>query len=1620
MKQTNNSIFTRVLAMVLCLIMLAGTMVSCANSMGGDKDISADVSTTPDVGDKTDKDPVDNPTDDPVDNPTDDPVDNPTDDPVVDPVDPNEIFSASADLGKGDLIYGTLANDVAIGSGNVGAIVPADVKVENGASSLSLSIKNTETGSEILLGENDIAQSLDVHISGVASDNNVPMMVNLGSVFTAGVAKTGLKLYHIENGEAKLMTRVKTTNDFAIHNQYVYNALTGEVVIYVSSFSVFTAVETSVSKWEDDTVADDSWYNENDTEFTLEDVADFLGFRDLVDAGNNFDGKTVTLATDIDLNNKLFNPIGGGWAYNGGKTFNGTFDGGNHTIYNVYVNGWELDATGDKHSSTSMGAGLFSSVHNATIKNLAVVGSELVVETTSIGIIAGCAQGQCTFENIIVSDATLGNYQMRNGGIVGDIYVIESDNVTEDYSHTFKNIVVDSSVKLSSMWGDFDTGNGGVVGGKYGSSKVLMENVIVAAELDVFSDVTAAYQWYAYRRCGMLVGYTGQNSPKQATNAAADFLTCENVSVYYGDWTNYTYYQFTNQDNSWCNNYPWVRAQESPYNGPFSNVRYGNPVVGGEKINTLELAEANKTGFAAITFNQLYGGGQGVYGTNEHKGVNVNYSLSKTIYIENNLGWENLNLYYWFANGDDTWTTLVDPVILTEENGVYRIDLPAYAFAFKILADGENTTRDFYLSEVTENKTYALNFEHTHNFENNKCDCGTVKQLIEHVFTLGEDGEAGHKDSSSDQTTYTETNGDYTLSITGGSKFYPSSHDEQGNASFKLGTGNAVGKFTFTVPNDVEKVVIYVAGYKDKIVTVEVNEITYEITSLSNNGEYTAIEIDTTTTKTVSFTTTTENDERCMINTIVFVTSAVVEVHDCDENAEIPAVDPTCTESGLTAGKACSVCGKVMVEQEIISATGHTEETIPAVDATCTKNGLTEGTRCSVCKDILVEQETIPSTGHNYVEGTCSNCGEAFPTTSGTYTYVFNEYTAGTQYAKGEEHKLDENVTITTYDCHFTEELRIYSSSTNNGYAIIYSVNPISTIAVNAGNKVDTLNIYVSNDGVNWFETPITISVTSTSYKDYEVSLNGEYKYLKLDVAGSNQIRIKSITLTTVPDCAHASTTEKVVAPTCTEAGRVDIVCSSCGKVISTVVGDPATGHSYSSEVTTAATCTTAGVKTYTCGTCGDSYTEEIAALSHTTDNGVCGNCGQTIGGSTEPAHECESVCAECGKCKDAQCNEDACANKCEGHTVAPTTTTVSKSHTEITQLAGVSTSSTGGSLADKNIKLDDNITVVFAKGTSTNNPSYYSESIRVYQGGATITINSSEGFTIKTIKITVANNNSGKGPISVEGGTASQLTNLVYTITANEGITKVVITTTGTTSSTRLYVEKIEVEYASINSGSEGGDNGGSEGGETPVCEHTNTTTTTTATCIAAGIETETCDDCGETVSTQNVDALGHTTENGTCERCGETIGGSTEPAGPTKLATFELGNATTDSSSAKAEYKETNGNYTLTIKGDKMYEGNGNGQSGLKFGASNTKGSCSFVVDSNVTKVVIYVCKYSSDSTKITVNGTQYTLTSEYQAIEIIQPSENAEWTVSISAVNASKNRFYINTIEFIGYEQ
>lgn len=78
-------------------------------------------------------------------------------------------------------------------------------------------------------------------------------------------------------------------------------------------------------------------------------------FRDAVNSGNQYTGKTVKLTADLDLSGESnWTPIGNLVAYPG-QSFNGTFDGDGHSISNVTVN--------DNTPNYAV-AGLFGSVVN--------------------------------------------------------------------------------------------------------------------------------------------------------------------------------------------------------------------------------------------------------------------------------------------------------------------------------------------------------------------------------------------------------------------------------------------------------------------------------------------------------------------------------------------------------------------------------------------------------------------------------------------------------------------------------------------------------------------------------------------------------------------------------------------------------------------------------------------------------------------------------------------------------------------------------------------------------------------------------------------------------------------------------------------------------------------------------------------------------------------------------------------------------------------------------------------------------------------------------------------------------------------------------------------------------
>ena len=134
---------------------------------------------------------------------------------------------------------------------------------------------------------------------------------------------------------------------------------------------------------------------------------------------------------------------------------------------------------------------------------------------------------------------------------------------------------------------------------------------------------------------------------------------------------------------------------------------------------------------------------------------------------------------------------------------------------------------------------------------------------------------------------------------------------------------------------------------------------TVVVAAVPATGEHTPVEIPATDTMTAGL--------KCSVCGKIL--REPVEKGSCEHanTVVIPAVDATCTSTGLTAGLECADCGALLVPQEQTEKLAHTEEVIPAVAATCSANGLTEGKKCSVCGEVLVAQEQTEKLAHTPV-----------------------------------------------------------------------------------------------------------------------------------------------------------------------------------------------------------------------------------------------------------------------------------------------------------------------------------------------------------------------------------------------------------------------------------------------------------------------------------------------------------------------------------------------------------------------------------------------------------------------------------------------------------------------------
>ena len=372
-------------------------------------------------------------------------------------------------------------------------------------------------------------------------------------------------------------------------------------VLLICCLAFVGAVGAAEDVW--DGTADASWYNGNDSEFTLTTAEQLAGFAQLVDGGETFADKTVKLGADMDLqasdengNRINFNPIGHS---SNGKSFNGIFDGQGHIIKNMYQQS-NLDSNNGGWLYEGEYYGLFAYTNGAAIKNLKIEGAYISSGRNEAACVVGNAV-DTTFSNIDIINATLIAYNNSAGGVAAECYG----------ECSFEEITVDEDTVIGPLWGTYDVRLGGVVGLVHSGNSVMFKNITVACQLDAINDVAANYQYWLYRYCGMLIGHVdGVNSVADPTG----YVTCENVEVIYGDWVNYHY----------CED---ADLGAGSYNGP-GEYKYAR-VEAGTGTDGIDLSTCNhnddESHNVLIVFDQLFGGGQGVSGLKTYDGVSVVY-----------------------------------------------------------------------------------------------------------------------------------------------------------------------------------------------------------------------------------------------------------------------------------------------------------------------------------------------------------------------------------------------------------------------------------------------------------------------------------------------------------------------------------------------------------------------------------------------------------------------------------------------------------------------------------------------------------------------------------------------------------------------------------------------------------------------------------------------------------------------------------------------------------------------------------------------------------------------------------------------------------------------------------
>ena len=228
-------------------------------------------------------------------------------------------------------------------------------------------------------------------------------------------------------------TPIKKENDYkivfkgwSIDKVNVVNLSTQLINENTNFYAVFDKSYYSISEFTADHIS---------SIFSISTREEFKQFSDLVNLGHTFEGKTILLLNDIDLQDYEVSPIGNYYRTITGEVdlyFSGIFDGQGYSISNFTLDNSMQEGGYFKYRF----GGLFSRVINAIIKNLNLINANVI------------------------------SYSGYGDSILCGSYVLSSDKLSENYG--FFNCSVNGTLKI----GNSPSGRDGIFVGS-GTNEII-------------------------------------------------------------------------------------------------------------------------------------------------------------------------------------------------------------------------------------------------------------------------------------------------------------------------------------------------------------------------------------------------------------------------------------------------------------------------------------------------------------------------------------------------------------------------------------------------------------------------------------------------------------------------------------------------------------------------------------------------------------------------------------------------------------------------------------------------------------------------------------------------------------------------------------------------------------------------------------------------------------------------------------------------------------------------------------------------------------------------------------------------------------------------------------------